>query len=118
MLLSEITKIVGGKKLWDFDDKNCGICGATDMVSELLAIGKDDILLITGLTTPQMIKAADIVRVGAILVVRGKDVTPQFVELSKEYKIPLIGTKLFMFAACGKLFCAGLSDVNGNRYGN
>ncbi len=118
MLLSEIIKIVDGKKLWDFDDKNCDVCGATDMVSELLAIGRDDILLITGLATPQMLKAADIVRVSAILLVRGKDITPQFIEMSKEYRIPLISTKLLMFTVCGKLFCAGLSDINGNRYGN
>jgi len=118
MLLSEIIKIVDGKKLWDFEDKNCDICGATDMVSELLAIEKDDMLLITGLTTPQMLKAADIMRVGAILIVRGKGITPQFLEMAKEYKIPLILTKLVMFTACGKLFCAGLRDINGNKYGN
>jgi predicted transcriptional regulator len=118
MLLSEIIKIIDGKKLWDFEDKNCDICGATDMVSELLAIERDDMLLITGLTTPQMLKAADIMRVGAILIVRGKEITPQFLEMAKEYKIPLILTKLVMFTACGKLFCAGLSDINGNKYGN
>lgn len=118
MLLSEIIKVVNGKKLWNFEDKNCDVCGATDMVSELLAVGKDDILLITGLTTPQMLKAADIVRVGAILTVRGKDIAPQFVETAKSYGIPLISTKLVMFTACGKLFCAGLMDINGNKYGN
>lgn len=117
MLLSEIIRIIDGKKLWDFKDKNCDVCGATDMVSELLAVGKDDMLLITGLTTPQLLNASDIVRVGSILIVRGKNIPEHFVGMAKEYDIPIILTDLVMFTACGKLFCAGLKDINGNRYG-
>ncbi|BBJ27956.1 DRTGG domain-containing protein [Athalassotoga saccharophila] len=114
MLLSKIAEIVNGKMLWDFEDKNCSVCGATDMVSELLAVGRDGMVLVTGLATSQMLKAADIVGVGGIIVVRGKEMNEEFIEMAKSYKIPLISTKLVMFTTCGLLFCAGLKDINGN----
>ncbi len=117
MLLSDIIKIVNGKKLWDFEDKNCDIAGATDMISELLAVEKDGMLLITGMATPQMVKTADIVGIGSILIVRGKNIPVEMVDVARNYKIPLISTDLVMFTACGKLFCAGLIDINGVRYG-
>lgn len=118
MLLSEIMKIVNGQKMWDFEDRNCDVCGATDMVSELLSVRRENILLITGLATQQMLKAADIVGVGGMIIVRGKTVEPEFIEMAKSYDIPLISTKFVMFTTCGLLFCAGLSDINGNKYGN
>ncbi|MGC8612513.1 MAG: hypothetical protein ACP5F2_08015 [Athalassotoga sp.] len=114
MLLSDITEIINGKKLWDFEDKDCTICGATDMVSELLSVGKDGMVLVTGLATLQMLKAADIVGVGGIIIVRGKEIMPEFINAAKSYRIPLISTKFVMFTTCGLLFCAGLKDINGN----
>uniref|UniRef100_A0A7V3RFD1 DRTGG domain-containing protein n=1 Tax=Mesoaciditoga lauensis TaxID=1495039 RepID=A0A7V3RFD1_9BACT len=117
MLLSEITRIVEGKALWNFDDKDCDVCGATDMLSELLAVGRDGMLLISGMATSQLIKTADIVGVGGILIVRGKNIPEEMIELAKKYDIPLISTKLVMFTACGRLFCSGLSDINGTRFG-
>ncbi len=114
MLLSTIAQIVNGKKLWDFEDKDCNVCGATDMVSELLSVGRDGMLLVTGLATLQMLKAADIIGIGGIIIVRGKEINEEFIETAKSCKIPLISTKLVMFTTCGLLFCAGLKDINEN----
>jgi len=115
VLLSEIVKLIDGKKLWDFENRDCKIAGASDMLSELLALAKENMVLITGLCTPQMVKTADIVGVGAIIVVRGRQVPEVTVQTAKDMKIPIVSTSLTMYTTCGKLFCAGLEDVHGIR---
>lgn len=113
MLLSEVIKAVSAEKLWDFEDMDCEIAGATDMFSELLAIGKEGMILITGLCNPQLINTADIVGVGAIIIARGKKVPEETVKEAKELGIPIAVCDLTMYSACGKLFVSGLGDVNG-----
>lgn len=113
MLLSEVIKAVSAEKLWDFEDMDCEIAGATDMFSELLAIGIEKMILITGLCNPQLINTADIVGVGAIIIARGKKVPEETVKEAKELGIPIAVCDLTMYSVCGKLFMAGLSDVNG-----
>ncbi len=115
MFLSEIAKLIDGKKLWDFEDHDYKIAGASDMLSELLALAKENMILITGLCTPQMVRTADIVAVGAIVIVRGRQVPEVTVQIAKDMRIPMILTELTMYATCGKLFCAGLEDIYGVR---
>ncbi len=113
MTFSEILEIINGKKLWDFEEHEYAVAGATDMLSELLAFGKDEMVLITGLCTPQMVNTVDIVGVGAVIIVRGKDVPKATVNAAKEMGIPLAVTNLTMYTVCGRLFCAGLKDIHG-----
>ncbi len=113
MTFSEILEIINGKKLWDFEEQEYEVVGATDMLSELLAFGKDKMVLVTGLCTTQMVNTADIVGVGAIIIVRGRDVPRATVNVAKEMGIPLAVTNLTMYTACGRLFCAGLKDIHG-----
>lgn len=113
MTFSKILEIINGKKLWDFEERKYSVAGATDMLSELLAFGKDEMVLITGLCTPQMVNTADIVGVGAIIIVRGKDVPRVTVNAAKEMGIPLVVTDLTMYTVCGRLFCTGLNDIYG-----
>ncbi len=120
MLFSEMVKKLKGKMLWSPENKKMNeystVC-ATDMLSELLAIGKEKIVLLTGLCTPQMMNTADIVGIGAVIIVRGKNVPLSTVKKAQEFGIPLAVTNLTMFSACGVLFCNNLKDVNGNGKG-
>jgi len=113
VLLSEIVNLIDGEKLWEFEDGDYQVVGASDMLSELLAFAKEGMVFITGLCTPQMVKTADIVGVGAIVIVRRRQVPNQTVQAAKNMGIPLVLTSLTMYVVCGKLFCAGLEDVNG-----
>jgi hypothetical protein len=47
--------------------------------------------------------------IGAILMVRGKVPQPATIELAEQVGIPIVGTTLIMFEACGRLYQAGLA---------
>ena len=81
---------------------------ASDLMSDVLRYDVDQGLLITGLTNPQIIRTAEMGDIAAILVVRGKVPPPETVDLAEQIGIPIIGTDLIMFEACGRLFAAGL----------
>jgi hypothetical protein len=120
VLFSEMVKKLNGKILWNPESKKMNeystVC-ATDMLSELLAIGKDGTVLLTGLCTPQMMNTADIVGIGAVIIVRGKNVPLSTIKKAQELEIPVAVTNLTMFSTCGILFCSDLKDVNGTGKG-
>lgn len=82
-------------------------CGA-DLMSDVMAFVKDQVLLMTGLVNPQVIRTAELLDIKAIVFVRGKHPTADLVDMAKDRGIVLAGTKHSMFLACGKLYEAGL----------
>jgi len=82
-------------------------CGA-DLMSDVLAFVKPNALLLTGLTTVQSVRTADVAEVKAIVYVRGKLPEKDAVELANERGIVLLAANLPMFEACGRLYMHGL----------
>ena len=94
----------------DKDISNVNInmaCGA-DLMSDVLAFIKSEALLLTGLTTPQVIYTAENSGVDVVCFVRGKKPRRETVDLAKEKKIVLLATKNPMFESCGKLYKNGI----------
>jgi predicted transcriptional regulator len=81
---------------------------ASDLMSDVLHYNVTHGLLITGLTNPQIIRTAEVADMAAILMVRGKVPMPETVQLAQKVGIPILGTNLIMFEACGRLYAAGL----------
>ena len=113
MKLDDIIKLLDGKiitcqeKISEIDVKSVG---AADMMSEVLAFTQENALLLTGLTTPQVIRTAQMMDLCAIILVRGKEPQAETIKLSEETGIPLIVTKELLYTACGKLFKEGLPN--------
>ena len=82
-------------------------CGS-DLMSDVMAFVKDQVLLLTGLINVQVIRTANLMDIQAICFVRGKQPTAEMIEMAEEMGIVLLTTKLPMFIACGKLYEAGL----------
>ena len=82
-------------------------CGA-DLMSDVMAFVKDNVLLLTGLVNPQVIRTAELLDIHAIIFVRGKAPSRDMIEMADEADIILAGTKHPMFISCGKLYEAGL----------
>ena len=82
-------------------------CGA-DLMSDVMAFVKDQVLLLTGLVNPQVIRTAELLDIHAIIFVRGKTPSPEMIQMAQESDIILGGTKMPMFISCGKLYEAGL----------
>lgn len=82
-------------------------CGA-DLMSDVMAFVKDQVLLLTGLINVQVIRTAILMDIQAICFVRGKTPNQEMIEMAKENNIVLLKTKLPLFIACGKLYEAGI----------
>jgi predicted transcriptional regulator len=116
MKLSEIIKHANGEVLNPsvFSDYDIvGGCGA-DLMSDVLAAVKPGAVLLTGLCNPQVVRTAHVADVRAIVFLRGKQPTPEIVELATQENIPLISSKMGMFELCGRLYKAGLHSLESN----
>ncbi len=82
--------------------------GSADLMSDVLCYDMSQGLLITGLINPQTVRTAEMVDVAAILIVRGKTPPPETIRTAWEAGIPLLGTPMTMFEACGRLYMANL----------
>jgi predicted transcriptional regulator len=113
MLLSEIVRIVDGTVVAGGSpaDIDISLCGASDLMSDVLSHIKPKALLLTGLANPHCVRTAEMTEVAAILFVRGKHPVPEAVALAEELGIPLVCTSYGMYQACGLLYRAGLKPV-------
>jgi predicted transcriptional regulator len=89
-------------------------CGS-DMMSDVLAFVKEQSVLLTGLINTQVVRTADMMDMVCIVFVRGKEPTPDMIELAEDRDIVLMKTPLRMFSACGLLYQSGLTGGNEER---
>ena len=82
-------------------------CGA-DLMSDVMAYVRDNVLLLTGLVNPQVIRTAEMMDIKAVAFVRGKNPGDCIVNLAREKGITVMTTKHPMFTACGLLYRGGL----------
>lgn len=110
MRLQDVLDVTDARPISPKPDMSCEVCSgfASDLMSDVLCYDVTRGLLITGLTNPQIIRTAEMADIAAILVVRGKIPPPETIDLAKQIGIPIIGTDLIAFEACGRLYAAGL----------
>lgn len=70
MKLRELLDILDGSLLVNShsDDTEFPVGGAADLMSDVLAFGMDGMVLMTGLTNPQVVRTAEMAGVGAIVL--------------------------------------------------
>ena len=107
----EATPLTGENDL----DFNITRCGASDLMSDILARPTEGILLMTGLTSIQTVRTAKIAGVKAVLFVRAKTPLPEVLEAAREAQVPLFSTPLSMFVSCGRLHAIGMTGLDGRR---
>ncbi len=81
---------------------------AAELLSDVLALAQEGALLITGFTHSQVVYAADLANLCAILFIKGKRPSDDTKRLAIQKKIPLLTTSFMMFEACGILYEYGL----------
>jgi len=84
-------------------------CGA-DLMSDVMAFVKDQVLLLTGLINIQVIRTATLMDIEAICFVRGKAPSQDMIDMARDNGIVLLRTKLPLYLACGKLYAAGVQQ--------
>jgi predicted transcriptional regulator len=96
-------------------DKEITTCGASDLMSDILAGLSEGSILLTGLTTVQVIRTAMVAGVGAVVFVRGKKPPQDVIDLAGEHDLPLICSPYSMFVSCGRLHARSLTGLDGRR---
>lgn len=79
-----------------------------DLMSDVLAYVKNNVLLLTGLVHPQVIRTAEMLDIKAIVIVRGKTPGEEVLRMAKAKDIAIMTTKHSLFTASGLLFQKGL----------
>ncbi len=102
-------------------DINYGFC--SDLMSDALMIMNsvdnpkvlEETILITGLTTNQSIRTAEMLDVEVVLLVRGKIPSLKVVDLAIESKVILLSTEYTMFNVSGMMFKDGIKGITYNQ---
>ena len=117
MKLTELKDILEASILVGDDhlDRKFEKCGASDLMSDILAGLSEGCVLLTGLTTVQAVRTAAVAGIGAIVFVRNKVPSQAVIDLARTEGIPLLTTPFSMFISCGRLHAHGITGLNGMR---
>lgn len=83
----------------------------SDLMSDVLTRDYDKTVLITGLSSLQAIRTAEISDINHIIIARGKEVTEDIVDLAVESEIVLLKCRYSLFRISGLLYKAGIKPV-------
>jgi predicted transcriptional regulator len=113
MNLHEIMGLVAGRLLTPHADlaREVRGAGAADLMSDVLACVQPEAVLLTGLCHSQVVRTALVADVAAVVFARGKVPDAETVALADRDSIPLISSPLGMFELCGRLYRAGLPNL-------
>ncbi len=101
-------KVVVGEHLLN---REVDFACSSDLLSDLLRFDHTNVVLITGLATIQMLRTAEVSDIRIIVLVRGKQATPEMIELAKELDMLIMEFPGSLFKASGILFGLGLKPV-------
>ncbi|MGD0662539.1 MAG: DRTGG domain-containing protein [Syntrophorhabdales bacterium] len=110
MKLQEVKEILDAEVIVGHDrlDLEVTEAGCADLISDVLVFCTAGSLLLTGLTNPNVILSANVLDIAAIIFVRGKQPSPETIQLAEELQIPILTTKYVLFASVGRLHARGI----------
>ncbi|MCU0235696.1 MAG: DRTGG domain-containing protein [Acidobacteria bacterium] len=109
--LLEAEVLSGGDKL----DEEVKSVGASDMISDMLALSKPGMIILTGYTYPQVIRTALVTDLLGLIVVRGKNIAPETIAYARENNFLLLRTRGYLYSSCGKIYAMGLQGGDAGK---
>ncbi len=85
---------------------------SSDLMSEILAYGKPNSVLLTSLNNIQVINTANVADIGVVCFVMGKIPDEKMINLAKRNNITVLTTILTTFESCGRLYKNGLKSCS------
>ena len=85
---------------------------ASDLMSDVLAFGKPDSILITGLATKQAVISAHMAEFKGIVFVRGKKSKDDSPKFARDNQLALLSTRFDMYDACIRIDSVRRGDVS------
>lgn len=113
MTLKEVVELLNAKVVSGADllSSEVEYAFASDLMSDVLTLDKDNLLLITGLANLQTIRTSEMSDINKIIFVRKKKATNEMIQLAVENDMILIECEYSMFKASGILYHSGLKPV-------
>lgn len=114
MTIEEITELVHGEIICGEERKDSVVkmVFASDLMSDVLTLkDNEDLMLLTGLCNLQSIRTCEMSDISFILIVRGKQVTEDMLELAEDNEMVIVKTDFSMYKTAGILYAAGLPPV-------
>ncbi|WP_053826954.1 DRTGG domain-containing protein [Lascolabacillus massiliensis] len=84
---------------------------ASDLMSDVLRFPMENTVLITGLSTIQTIRTAEISNLSCLIIARDKKVSDEMIELATKSRISIISTQTTVYEISGLLYKNGLKPV-------
>ena len=113
MKLSEIAKVLNAKVICGQDrlDEEQDKAFASDLMSDILTLGDNFPMIVTGLCTMQTIRTCEMGNLDIVVFVRKKKPTEEMIELAEDEGMVLMECDYSMFKTCGLLWEAGLKPI-------
>lgn len=113
MTIKEITGIIDGKVICCEEKISTTVeyAFASDLMSDVLTIEKENLLLITGLANLQTIRTSEMSDISCIIFARDKKIGEDMIALAKENKMILVESPHSVFFISGELYKAGIKSI-------
>ena len=101
----ELNKLINGRILTNINkNKDFTHAFASDLMSDLLCVDKEELILITGLSTMQTIRSAEMSGADCIVIARGKCVSKEMIDIAERNHTMIINTDKSVFNVSGILY--------------
>jgi predicted transcriptional regulator len=116
MKISEIKDALKAEVLVGEDQLNRSVvaAGGADLMADVLSAVAKEAVLLTGLTTEQVLRTAKVAGVACVVFVRGKRPDRPVLELARSIGMPVLLTRYSLFVASGRLYINGLRGLDGS----
>jgi hypothetical protein len=113
MSIKEIAVIIDGKVICCEEKINTTVeyAFASDLMSDVLTIEKENLLLITGLANLQTIRTSEMSDISCIIFARDKKIGNEIITLARENKMILVVSPHSVFYIAGELYKAGIKSI-------
>lgn len=108
MNTKDLIENAGLKPLTTFEARDVDGVFVSDMLSDVMAGAKSGNLWITVQTHKNIVPAANLVDVSALVITGGKKVPQDTLDLANQHGIAILWTELGTFELVGKLYALGL----------
>lgn len=112
MDIYQVNTLINGKIEFDPNMPHDYTCAfASDLMSDVLRFHMDNTILITGLSTVQALRTAEMSNVTCIVFARDKRVADDMLQLAQENHIAILTTPASVFEISGRLYENGIKPV-------
>lgn len=113
MTVREITGLIGGRVICCEEKLSTKIeyAFASDLMSDVLTIEKNNLVLITGLANLQTIRTSEMSDIPFIIFVSDKKIGNDMVSLARENDMVLVESPHSAFHISGELYKAGIKSI-------